>query len=548
MTAAAACAVLVAAAVGIALLTSASAPAQLSLPSSEPETRASHAQIAFAADGDIHAIAADGSARRRLTTSGSRAVDQDPAWSPDGSTVAFARLSPKDEREVIWFVNRDGGGLRALTPSAARGTEQSGPTWSADGSRIAFVRSDYDPKPDRMTNEVVSVRADGGDERVIHRETITGGRGVVFFTNPAWSPTGDRILFTRLELFGRDVPPELWVVPAAGGAARRLAANGDDGAWSAGGERIAYSVLHDRGSGRACARFCAGAGEIHAANADGTGRVRLTTSRAHDRAPSWSSDGLRIAFQSDRNSTQAEDEESPPELYSIGVDGSCLTWLTNGTAHSVTPDFERGTGLTSDPGGCGAVPREPLVETGMPKEQKRRFTSWWLGRVAPNGLLLTDVAGDPHSLSFGYHDCGRFDPNECGDFVNVGNADLCRTGGLRSAGRRGTTLSLARGALFQETIDPLDRIGRSVLFTHRTRVLMDTASGFAVDRAVIAGLRRFPATEADEAKLPSARLPANVWRELRSTRGASRREVRRRRAVARRLAQLGVKRGLSCSG
>jgi hypothetical protein len=256
----------------------------------------------------------------------------------------------------------------------------------------------------------------------------------------------------------------------------------------------------------------------------------------------------RIAFQSDRNSTEAESEDAPPEIYSMRADGSCLTWLTNGTAFSEAPEFERGSSLSSDPGGCGAVPREPLVETGMPPDQPRPFASWWLGTVAPNGLLLTNAAGDAHSLTFVYGDCGRFEAKECGDFVNIENEDLCRTGGLRTAGRRGTKLSLARGALYQETIDPYGEGGRSILFTHRTRVLMDTASGFAVDRALVGGLRRFPSEAAAAGRLPSTRLPASVWRGLRSIKGLSRREAARRRAVTRRLAQLGVKRRLGCSG
>ena len=510
-----------------------------------PLTEEPKARVVFNADGGIHTIAADGSARRRLTTRGRDTFDEEPAWSPDGATIAFTRHDLGEESFAIWLVNRDGGGLRRLTAETAGGA--AGPTWSPDGARLAFTAYDYDERRDRVTNSLVTVREDGTDRRVAHSET---SRSVVLFTNAAWSPKGDEILFTRQELsgdvFGDNPPPEIRAAPAVGGAARSLVPGGDEAAWSPSGDRIAYSARHHRGSGRRCTMFCDGAGEIYVASADGSGRVRLTTSRADDGSPSWSGDGLRIAFQSDRNSTQAESEESPPELYSMRADGSCLTWLTNGTAHSESPDLERGGDLSSDPGGCGAVPREPLVETGMPAASKRPFTAWWLGRVAPNGLLLTHVGGDDHTQGFGYHDCGRFDPGDCGDFVNIDSMDLCATGGLRRAWRPDTTLSLVRGALLEELKDRRDGIGRSVVYTHRTRIVMDTASGFAVDRKLIRGLRRFPREEPDDARLPSTRLPRSVLRWTRRTTGISGTDAQRRRTVRKRLAQLGVKRRLGC--
>lgn len=522
-------------------------PAQAQLPFTEPAPAPERARIAFEFDGGIHTIAADGSDRRKVTDRGKRTFDEEPAWSPDGATIAFARQNLQDETLAIWLVNRDGSGLRRLTPDAP--ITESGPTWSPDGARIAFSTHDYDERRDRVTASLVSVRADGSDRQVVHSET---GRAIVFFADPAWSPKGDQILFTR-HVFGDDFfedspAPELLATPAApGGGARRLVAGAEDGEWSPSGDRIAFTSRHERDSGlRRCTQFCDGAGEIYAANADGSGRVRLTTSRAHDREPSWSGDGRWIAFASDRNTAQAAQEESPPELYSMRPDGSCVTWLTNGTAHSETPGFERNTGLNGDPGGCGAVPREPLVDTGLPARFDRRWPTWWFGKVAPNGLLLTDVGSDGHSLWFVYGDCGRFDPEECGEFVNVDSMDLCRVGGLRGAGRPNTTLSLVRGALLEEHKDERDGIGRSVIYTHRSRVVMDTASGYAVDRSLIPHLRRFPSEESGAANLPSTRLPAHILRGVRASSRVSKREADRRRAVRRRLAQLGVKRRLGC--
>jgi len=59
--------------------------------------------------------------------------DHEPAWSPDGSKIAFARYS--DGEDEIYTVNADGTGLKRLTNNPK---EDSAPTWSPDGNRIAF--------------------------------------------------------------------------------------------------------------------------------------------------------------------------------------------------------------------------------------------------------------------------------------------------------------------------------------------------------------------------------------------------------------------------
>ena len=70
-------------------------------------------------------------------------------------------------------------------------------------------------------------------------------------------------------------------------------------------------------------------------DADGGHPRRLTENEGSDEDPSWSADGTRIAFQSDRNLPGSRSFE----VYSIRADGGCLTWLTNGSAVSENPDW-----------------------------------------------------------------------------------------------------------------------------------------------------------------------------------------------------------------
>src|SRR5207245_2867984 len=99
-----------------------------------------------------------------------------PAWSPDGSTIAFA--TPK-ELETI----PAGGGTP--TPLALSGvTINGGPSWSPDGRALAFLDSN---------GQVWTAAPDGSGARQL-TYTLVGPNG--FAARPAWSPDGGAIAFT----------------------------------------------------------------------------------------------------------------------------------------------------------------------------------------------------------------------------------------------------------------------------------------------------------------------------------------------------------------
>src|SRR2546425_6754879 len=85
---------------------------------------------------------ADGSGARTLVNLDDT-FEPAPAWSPDGSTIAYVDVVPGSGGQ-IFLVNADGTGLRQFT----NGGTNIGVAWSPDGSKIAFSTyggARYDP-------------------------------------------------------------------------------------------------------------------------------------------------------------------------------------------------------------------------------------------------------------------------------------------------------------------------------------------------------------------------------------------------------------------
>jgi dipeptidyl aminopeptidase/acylaminoacyl peptidase len=230
-------------------------------------------QIAFTSfrngKGDIYVMLPDGSGQTRLTTS--NAHDDLAAWSPDSKRIAFA--SDRSGQLEIWVMNRDGTDQHQITHDGAR---DYAPTWSPDGKRIAF-RSDRDGNA-----EIYAIDADGAHET---RLTFSSASD----NSPRWGLDGRIVFVTNREVAARS---NLWVMNADGTDQHRLTPssffwNESRPAWSPDGRRIIFQADRDGPVGNT---------ELYSMAVDGTNLRRLTTYPGKDDWPTWSPDGNQIAF------------------------------------------------------------------------------------------------------------------------------------------------------------------------------------------------------------------------------------------------------------
>lgn len=224
----------------------------------------------FRASQDIYTVNADGTGLTALTTTPE--IECYPAWSPDGSKIAFAKR--KGGHFVISVMNADGTNVHDLfDPDLTRSIDhiECTPAWSPDGAHIAFTSS-------RDGNlEVYVMDADGSNPRNLTNNPAADGF-------PAWSPDGSEIAFTS----DRDGHMQTYACDLDGENIRRITDDQDEDfapSWSPDGKKLLVTTKNAKRELR-----------IDMVDVDKPGAEKTAVGPANACFASWARDGRHVAL------------------------------------------------------------------------------------------------------------------------------------------------------------------------------------------------------------------------------------------------------------
>jgi Tol biopolymer transport system component len=231
-------------------------------------------KIAFEKSADIYTVNPDGTGLTNLTNSG--VAERMPAWSADGTKLAFVSSGRHGAGDEVYVMDADGSDVRKVTSSDCGAAYN--PAWSPDGQRIA-----YDSSCHVDGRAIYSITVDGTDV-----DQLTSG--TTQDSAPSWSPDGTKIAFAHVNGNRSSIyvmnPDGTGQVPVVDIPFPFSAGIPD---WSPDGTRLAFSSNLDSSDPN-------NDSDVYAVNADGTGLTRLTSALAREYAPVWSPDGSRIAY------------------------------------------------------------------------------------------------------------------------------------------------------------------------------------------------------------------------------------------------------------
>jgi eukaryotic-like serine/threonine-protein kinase len=299
---------------------------------------------------DLYVTRVAGGERVKLTSDDSRKGE--PVFSPDGEKIAFARMVSGEGAAEICMIATFGGEIATVTQGGTM------PAWSPDGSHLAFVK-----RKARAGESLAIVSVDGSDLRTI----LEGDAIYPFLGRPAWSADGKTIAVGRSR--GGD-SREIWLVPVNGGSATPLThgaggVSSDMPAYTADGRGLvfrsnrggAWNIWYMELNGRGATQLTTGPGPDAMPSVARDGAMAFLNARTHAAlvlyeletgqsktiltdasilwAPSFSPDGKEVAYA-------REEPDGLWHLWTVATEGGPARKLTSGKVPEIygryTPD------------------------------------------------------------------------------------------------------------------------------------------------------------------------------------------------------------------
>jgi Tol biopolymer transport system component len=277
----------------------------------------------------------DGSGKKNLTDNGASVDDYSPAFSPGGKRIAYTSIgaqgsNPDGDSEIYVMSALDGSNKKNLTNNTGAGDYI--PAFSPDGTKIAYSSEGVQDSNAEGDTEVYVMNASDGSGQT---NLTNNGDGITDYL-ASFSPDGKKIAYESSgdQTSNLEGDIEVYVMNGSDGSGQtNLTDNGlginDSGpVFSPGGKKIAYYSEGVQNSN------LGGDGEIYRMDAlDGTGKKNLTNngSGVFDLEPHFSADGTKVVYGS--YGKQTSNSEGDGEIYRMNtLDGTGKKNLTNNRA------------------------------------------------------------------------------------------------------------------------------------------------------------------------------------------------------------------------
>ncbi len=263
---------------------------------------------------EIYVMDWDGANPDKITNH--KSVTLSPAWSPDGSKVAytaFVQRAKTKTRNADLFIYELTSGKRWL--ASFRQGINSGANFAANGEDLYLTISQSG------TPDIYKMSVDG----TLANRITNGPRGAMN-VEPAISPDGTKLAFSS----DRSGNPMIYVMNADGTNPKRITFAGKYNAtpsWSPDGKRLTFAGWSDD-------HF-----DIFTVNADGSDMLRITSAKkkngkwSQNETPVYSPDGRQLMYTSNRTGSY--------QIYISNLDGSEERRITNDSANYFSPKWSK---------------------------------------------------------------------------------------------------------------------------------------------------------------------------------------------------------------